>query len=85
MERGKHLFGLHNLAHETHIKRNIKYLQIIYKKVLTQFQARNNIATSTTQTEIQMLDNLTIVVLGAIVVCAIFVVAGAIAEWKGWK
>jgi len=32
-----------------------------------------------------MLDNLTILALGGAVVCAIFVVAGAIAEWKGWK
>ena len=32
-----------------------------------------------------MLDNLTILTLGGAVVCAIFVIAGLIAEWKGWK
>ena len=32
-----------------------------------------------------MLDNLTILALGGAVVCAIFVIAGLIAEWKGWK
>lgn len=60
-------------------------IKIIVKKVLTQFQSRNNIHTSTTQTEIKMLDNVTIVALGGAVVGAIFAVAGAIAEWKGWK
>jgi len=32
-----------------------------------------------------MLDNITIIVLGGAVVCAIFVIAELIAEWKGWK
>jgi hypothetical protein len=41
--------------------------------------------TSTTQTEITMLDNLTILALGGAVVCVIFAVAGLIAEWKDWK
>lgn len=43
------------------------------------------ITPSTTQTEKQMLDNLTILALGGAVILAIFVVAGAIAEWKDWK
>jgi len=41
--------------------------------------------TSTTQTEMTMLDNLTILALGGAVVCVIFAVAGLIAEWKDWK
>jgi len=32
-----------------------------------------------------MLDNLLILALGGCVVCLIFVVFGAIAEWKDWK
>jgi hypothetical protein len=32
-----------------------------------------------------MLDDLAILCIGGIVVCAIFIVAGAIAEWKGWE
>lgn len=32
-----------------------------------------------------MLDNLIIVSLGGMVVCAIFVVAELIAKWKGWE
>lgn len=32
-----------------------------------------------------MLDNLAILCLGGIVVFAIFVIVGIIAEWKGWK
>jgi len=32
-----------------------------------------------------MLDNITILALGGAIVCAIFVIAEVIAEWKGWK
>jgi len=32
-----------------------------------------------------MLDNITILALGGAIVCAIFVIAELIAEWKGWK
>ena len=32
-----------------------------------------------------MLDNLTIVCLFGAIICAMFVVVGIIAEWKGWK
>ena len=31
-----------------------------------------------------MLDNLLILAFGGCVVCIIFVICGAIAEWKGW-
>jgi hypothetical protein len=41
--------------------------------------------TSTTQTEMTMLDNLTILALGGAIVCAIFVISELIANWKGWK
>jgi hypothetical protein len=41
--------------------------------------------TSTTQTEITMLDNLTILALGGAIVCAIFVIAELIAKWRNWK
>ena len=63
----------------------ILYNKIFYKKVLTQFQARNNIHTSTTQTEITMLDNLAILALGGAAVCAIFVIAELIAKYFDWK
>lgn len=32
-----------------------------------------------------MLDNLLILCLGGAVICAIFVIAGLIADFKGWK
>jgi hypothetical protein len=32
-----------------------------------------------------MLDNLAILCLGGAVTCAIFLIVGVIAEWKGWK
>ena len=32
-----------------------------------------------------MIDNLIILSFGGAVVCIIFIVAGAIAEWKDWK
>jgi hypothetical protein len=32
-----------------------------------------------------MLDNLTILALGGAVVCGLFAILGAIAEWRGWK
>jgi hypothetical protein len=32
-----------------------------------------------------MLDNLAILCLGGAVTCALFVVAGLIAKWKGWE
>ena len=60
-------------------------IKIIVKKVLTQFQSRNNIHHQQRKRRYKMLDNVTIVALGGAVVGAIFAVAGAIAEWKGWK
>jgi hypothetical protein len=32
-----------------------------------------------------MLDNLLILCLGGAVICALFVIAGLIAKWKGWE
>jgi len=53
--------------------------------MLTQFQSRNNIHTSTTQTEIHMLDNLAILCFGGAAVMALFVIAGLLAKYFDWK
>ena len=52
-----------------------KYSDIVYDLIIDQLVAQ----------EITMLDNLTILALGGAVVCAIFVIAELIANWRGWK